>query len=89
MQLSEEIGEESENPKVICGKELKNLKRHLLPVDRKMAVATFKINYVTVSRYLNGNVGNLARGIKLLNFFSRRINKRTNELKALSQKRTY
>lgn len=74
-------------PKEVCGKELQDLRKHLLPIDRKKAVAAFKINYVTVSRYVNGKVGNLSLGIKMLNFFLKRIQKRANELKALSKNR--
>jgi hypothetical protein len=83
MQLLQELNDEGEEPKLICGRELKKLQKHLLPIDRKKAVATFDINYVTISRYVNGKVGNLALGIRLLNFFKKRINKRANELKKL------
>lgn len=83
MQFPQKSEKEIESPKTVCGKELKGLKQHLLPIDRKKAVSAFNIHYVTVSRYVNGRVGNISLGIRMLNFFLKRIRKRANELKTL------
>lgn len=52
----------------------------LVPEDRKEAMAQHSINYVTISRYLQGDVANLVLGLDLLNFFTDRINKRKTQL---------
>jgi hypothetical protein len=64
------------NPKEICSRELKKIKPLVVAADRKQAMAKYNITYVTVCRYLNGNVGNPILGINLVNFFASQINGR-------------
>ena len=71
------------NPKEICAKRLTELMPHIAPEDRRAAMDLFSKSYVTISRYVNGNVGNLVLGMKLLDFFTKQLNKRASELKIL------
>lgn len=66
-----------------CGRQLKKLVPHLTPEDRRGAMAQFKISYVTVSRYLQGNVANLVLGINLLNYFTSALSNRGRQLNDL------
>lgn len=61
----------------------------VLAEDRKQAMAEFKITYVTLSRYLNGNVSNPALGIKLINFFTSQINIRAEAVISISKRGKY
>jgi hypothetical protein len=42
---------------------------------------TLNISYVTISRYMQGRVANIATGIALLNLFRQRLQKRQQKLK--------
>lgn len=70
-----------------CARLLKQLVPLLVPEDRKEAMAKHSISYVTISRYLQGDVANLALGLSLLNFFTGRINKRKAELNGFNFKK--
>lgn len=70
-------------PKKACAAKLKKIAGQLVAEDRRLAMSTYSISYVTVGRYLQGSVGNLALGINLLNFFSQQIKSREKQLKQL------
>ena len=63
-----------------CGKRLKSLAPFVVAEDRRLAMAKFGKSYVTISRYLQGNVSNLVLGLIFLNFFTEIVNKRSDEL---------
>lgn len=67
-----------------CAKLLQKLVSRIASEDRKAAMENFSISYVTVSRYLQGDVANLVLGLDLLNFFSQRISARKQQLDQLN-----
>jgi hypothetical protein len=56
-----------------CAKGFAKIKEDISAEDRKMAMKKFDISYVTVSRYVNGNIANIHLGISLLTFFKERL----------------
>jgi hypothetical protein len=73
----------TKNAKINCGKRLLEIAPAVVATDRQKAMATFQKSYVTICRYLQGNVANLVLGIDLLHYFSDRIKMREAELNKL------
>jgi hypothetical protein len=69
-----------------CAAELKQLAVLLEPADRRAAMQEYNVSYITISRYLCGQVANLVLGINLLNFFKNRLRKREQVLNRASNK---
>jgi hypothetical protein len=61
-----------------CAKNLATIKEYITASDRRAAMKHFNISYVTISRYLNGQVANLVLGINLYAFFKKRIRRYEN-----------
>jgi hypothetical protein len=55
---------------------LKGIKKSVTAEDRALAMETAQVNYVTISRYLNGVGSNLQMAEKLYRFFLGRISER-------------
>jgi hypothetical protein len=73
----------TEDAKKKCARELRKIAKLLEAEDRKKAMTEFDISYVTVSRYLSGKVANLILGINLLNFFKKRVRRRSSQISGL------
>lgn len=73
----------TEDAKKKCAQELRKIAKLLEAEDRKKAMTEFDISYVTVSRYLSGKVANLILGINLLNFFKKRVRRRSSQISGL------
>lgn len=77
-----------------CASELKKIRVVITAKDRKLAMATLEVSYVTISRYLQGNAPNPNLGVALLEFFTKQLKDRevkitglSTELKPLTDKR--
>lgn len=84
LKTQRNIRRQKRKPNEQCAKQLIKIQPHITAEDRKKAITDFRVSYVTVSRYLNGQVSNLVLGMGLLNFFIKRINQRTADLLSLS-----
>ena len=67
-----------------CANQLKKIREFITAEDRKQAIATLSVSYVTISRYVQGNVPNLNLGVRLLDFFIQRLKERDTEIDGLS-----
>lgn len=72
----------NENLQKICADKLTGIASMVLSEDRKEAMKELDISYQTILRYLAGKVVNLDLGVKLYEFFSKRIEKRKEVLTA-------
>lgn len=70
-------------PEKTCAAKLKKIKKAITAEDRKQAMTVFNKSYITITRYLGGNVANLSLGLGLLQFFHKRIQQRLDELNNL------
>jgi hypothetical protein len=70
----------TDDPKTTCGVQLAKLRPRVASDDRRLAMKHFDLSYITISRYLGGNVKNLILGLNLLSFFKQLIDSRVNRL---------
>lgn len=59
---------------------LKEIKESVTAEDRRLAMLSIGVNYVTICRYLNGAGSNLQMAERILKFFLARIRERENVL---------
>jgi hypothetical protein len=74
----------TKTPQQKCGQQLMKIAPDVQAEDRRAAMQEFGKSYVTIGRYLKGEVANLVLGINLLSFFKRLIEMRTCRLEELS-----
>lgn len=67
-----------------CASELKKIREFITAEDRKQAIVSLKVSYVTISRYLQGKVANPYLGVKLLDFFTQQLKNREAAITVLS-----
>lgn len=79
-KVMEKSPNRDDQPEKTCARKLKKLKPSVTAEDRKLAMAQFGIAYITVWRYLRGDVANITLGLGLLQFFDKRIKQRLNDL---------
>jgi hypothetical protein len=66
----------------ICAEKLKGISKGVFADDRKAAMVEFDISYVTLWRYLKGDVKNVNLGVSLHTFLNERIENRKELLTA-------
>jgi hypothetical protein len=76
----------TDHAKEKCSAGLLQIAKDVLPADRKKAMTIYNRSYITISRYLGGQVANLALGIELLNFFKNQLRKRDNKINKVVKK---
>jgi hypothetical protein len=64
-----------------CAALLKKINSEVNAGDRKAAMKQFSVSYVTIGRYLKGQVANLEFGFQLQAFLRKRLRKRLTAMK--------
>jgi hypothetical protein len=66
--------------KTKCSESLKNLSGSLTVQDKKDAAKKCKVHYNTVLNYLRGDIGDVDTGLKLVEFFNKKLTERINKV---------
>ena len=75
-----EMQKKTNNQLIFLNKKLSKIAVNVTSEDRKKATSQLDLTRQTISNYLNGKGESIDTGVKVLQFFSNRINKRAQAL---------